>query len=171
MIRNLWFAAAVALAGFAVTAGGLPQSASAQCMGMGMGCMGAGTTMGSGYGMGYGTGMNYGMGAYVAPPSLPGYSMGNYASLMPSYATPNTYLPAGPGYSTAVTMPAPAYVDSGQYCTDATGGEVWVGSGAPTVGLTCGGAAASTTSPSSPSTPSGYSAPSGAAPAYYPAYP
>jgi hypothetical protein len=102
-------ALAVITIGFAHSA-----NVSAQCYGMGR------------TGMGYGMGMSYGMGSSAPAPYLPSYPMGGYPAPSKSYAAPSTYSPVVPSYPTTVTTPAytPSYADSGQYCSDATGGQV-----------------------------------------------
>ena len=129
-----------------------PPTTSAQCYGCpgyGYGTYGPSAISPYGYGM-YGA---YGMNPYGYGITSP-YAMNPFGySFAGAYGTPAmTYQPS---YATAPMSSTygmlPTYVDSGQYCTDKSGGQVWVNTGAPADGLSCGGSAASYPSPSSAS--------------------
>lgn len=114
------------------------------------------------YGYGYGLSSPYAMSPYGYGLSSNSYTAGAYGTMGMTYQ---------PSYSTTYGA-APTYVDSGRYCTDQTGGQIWVNTGAPTEGLNCGGSSASSPgmSPVTYSSPSAPSYPS-SSPAAYPSHP
>ncbi len=73
------------------------------------------------------------------------YSCTNYSGGSPSSAS--NCVTDGVGTYSCTTAPTagassqPAATATGQYCTDASGGQVWVPQGAPSTGLTCGSGA------------------------------
>jgi hypothetical protein len=93
----------------------------------------------TGFGFSNGLGLNYNL--------LYG---GTLASL--AYSNPGLgYLPSYATTASSMYSPPRSYVPvSGQYCTDKTGGQVWIPTGSPTDGLNCGGSS-TTSSSSSPS--------------------
>jgi hypothetical protein len=133
----------------------LPPTASAQCF----------ACFGNGFGLNNGlSGFNNGLGIYNVSALTTALGYNNAFGLNTGFAY-GTALAAlaygGAGlnyvttYSTSASStyaPLRSYVAvSGQYCTDKSGGKVWVSTGAPTDGLTCGGSSSSsaTGSPSS----------------------
>ncbi|HTE83559.1 MAG TPA: hypothetical protein VK821_02405 [Dehalococcoidia bacterium] len=84
----------------------------------------------------YGAGMpGYGMSGSIYAPS---YAL---PAATPSYSSSYAYSGTAGGYSTERT-----YTYSGQYCTDKTGGQVWVPTGGDMTDLNCNGAASSSSS-------------------------
>jgi len=99
-------------------------------------------------------------GARMAEQEEPGVV---YANTSGSYGT-NSYAPsysAGSYGATSVGYAVPrSYAVSGQYCTDKSGGQVWVPAGSPTDNLNCSGASyTSGSGASAPSTTPGYAYP------------
>lgn len=83
-----------------------------------------------------------GLAVPAAPASAtlpPGWTPGTYYNNIFNVGNVNPLPKTGPVSRAApvVVVPAPAPQVGGQYCGDASGGTLWVPSGAPTDGLTC----------------------------------